>query len=326
MPRADKKNEFSFDFLSAIDFGIEVFMEKKPGNGEDSFLYSYDRKGCIVGVFDGCGGSGAKKYEKFRGKTGAYMASRVVAGATKDWFDNGLAANNSGETGTEQLKRIIKEYLGLCREIGGSTSSIKGSLSKDFPTTAAIICTNVVNNRLQATCIWAGDSRCYLLDEEGLKQLSEDDLNCLDAMENLSADGVLTNVISTSKDFVLHQKTITISKPSILFTATDGCFGYFSTPMEFEYLLLSALFSSESVAQWENAISEVLQEVAGDDFSLSGVSIGFGTMSNLKKSLGKRFSDLFSTYIVNLKDKTQEEKYALWGSYKTTYNKYLSEG
>lgn len=324
MPRLAEKAEQSRNILSSVDFGLEVFKEKIPNNGEDSYLYMFSPINGIVGVFDGCGGSGAKKYEKYQGKTGAYMASRVVSGATRDWFIDFARGNVAKDPSS--LKERIKQYLSLCREIGGGSTSFKGSMSKDFPTTAAIIMIGFDNQSIQATCLWAGDSRCYLLDDAGLKQLTEDDLGGLDAMENLTADGVLTNVISSSKDFELHCKIITITKPALLFSATDGCFGYFSTPMEFENLLLSTLCASENVDEWEHDISNILEEVAGDDYSLSGVALGYGSFSNLKKSFVKRYSDLRANYIDGLEEKSIEDKKVLWHSYKPIYTKYLSEG
>lgn len=323
MPRLAGKSESSPNLLSIIDFGLEVFKEKIPNNGEDSYLYLLSPSNGIVGVFDGCGGSGAKKYDKYQGKTGAYMASRVVSGATRDWFIDFISGDGTGNS--ESLKERIKKYLSLCREVGGGTTAFKGSMSKDFPTTAAVIVIGTDKSAIHATCLWAGDSRCYLLDSDGLKQLTEDDLGGLDAMENLTADGVLTNVISSSKDFAIHHKMINLTKPSVLFSATDGCFGYFSTPMEFEYLLLSTLFSSESIESWEKNISGVLSEVAGDDYSLSGVAFGYGSLNNLKKAFEKRYSDLFSNYIDGLEDTDQEGKIALWQTYRTKYTQFLSE-
>lgn len=323
MPFLDNNNERGTSFLSSLDFGIEVFKEKVPGKGEDSYLYSFNPNAGIVGVFDGCGGSGAKKYEKLKGKTGAYLASRVVCGATRDWFRETMA---TGVTNAEPhiLKTKIKTYLELCKNVGGSVTSLKGSMAKEFPTTAAIILASVKEKNLQATCIWAGDSRCYMLDESGLMQLTEDDLDGLDAMDNLTADGILTNVITTSKDFTLHQKTIAITKPGILFTATDGCFGYLSTPMEFEFILLSSLLSSDSVAAFEKKLSMVIQKITGDDYSLCGMGIGFGSLSNMKKQLEERYGFLVNKYIANLKEKTQEEKCDLWKEYKLSYEKYIS--
>lgn len=325
MPRFEANKGSSHDFLSALDFSIEVFKEKIAGNGEDSYLYFADRNGGIAGVFDGCGGSGAKRYEKFQGKTGAYMASRAVSGAAKDWFQSVLNGEERADD-PESLKIKIKAYLDLCKAVGGSASAFKGSLSKDFPTTAAIILATAAEGRVQAACMWAGDSRCYMLNSEGLKQLTKDDINGFDAMENLSADAAITNAISASKDFLIHQKTITLSTPCILFTATDGCFGYFSTPMEFEYLLLSTLLEADTVAEWEAKISAVLQEVAGDDYTISGMSLGFGTFANLKKAFISRSKKLYEVYIAKIRDMSYEEKLAKWHIYREEYSKYLSEG
>lgn len=307
------------------DFCFEVFKEKLPGNGEDSYVFSVHGGSCLVGVFDGCGGSGAKKYKRLRGKTGAYIASRVAAGTVRDWFWARLNEPGVTHEAVEQLKGDIKSNLRLCTEYGGGSTSFKGSLSKEFPTTAALLQTSSQRNTLTATCIWAGDSRCYLLDSGGLKQLTEDDLGGLDAMDNLTADGVLTNVITASKDFLLHRKEITISQPSILFAATDGCFGYYSTPMEFENLLLETLYSAGSITQWEGAISAELQQIAGDDYTLCGVAFGFGNMDGLKQGLEERYRDLYWSYIDGLPSKAQEEKRALWQRYKPDYAKYLIE-
>jgi len=305
-------------FYSELDFGIEVFKEKIPDNGEDSYLYSSSDKGCIVGVFDGCGGSGAKKYEKYRGKTGAYMASRAVAGATRDWFLS-LSDIEKIEDDVDALRERITEYLGLCKQVGGAVSAIKGSMSKEFPTTAAVTVVAIKNDLVQATCLWAGDSRCYLLDSDGLKQLSEDDLDGYDAMENLSADGVLTNVLTASKNFTIHYRTVQVKKPCILFTATDGCFGYLPTPMEFEYMLVNALTSSNSVNEFEKHVSDILEEIAGDDFTLCGVAIGYRSFDGLRAQFEKRKAELYSEYIEGLTDKSEEQKLEMWQEYRKEY-------
>lgn len=320
----DKKKKPDHDFFYWLDFGMELHKEKKISNGEDSFFFEFDSDKGIVGVFDGCGGSGSRKYERFKHKTGAYMASRIVSGAVRDWFRELPDQGNSSADDLELLKSKIKSYLKLSKEIGGGTSSIKGSLSKEFPTTASMII--VSKDALgQALCLWAGDSRCYLLDAQGLKQLTEDDLHGLDAMENLSADGVLTNVISASKEFVLHQKMISFGQPSILFAATDGCFGYFKTPMEFEYLLLSTLKEADNVEEWEQSIFEVLRKISGDDYSLCGMSIGFGDFQRLKQALLPRCRQVYDTYIADLESRTYEEKLDLWKEYKRDYSVYLED-
>lgn len=325
MPKSKIQKMPHYSFWSLLDFAIEVCEEKIADNGEDSFLYVCNDFGSIAGVFDGCGGSGAKKYERYKGKTGAYMAARVVAGAVKDWFLD-LCKNGDIEGNEDQLKNKIIEYLTLCKQIGGGATVFKGSLFKEFPTTAAAVVSTAEKGKVKARCIWAGDSRCYVLDPDGLKQLTEDDLGGLDAMENLTADGALTNVITMSKDFDIHTKTIELSKPSVLFAATDGCFGYFSTPMEFEYLLLSTLMEANTAEEWEAGISNVLHEIAGDDYTISGMSLGFGNFANMKISFGNRLRELYEAYIVNIREKSKEEKIAMWRTYRVKYSQYLSEG
>ena len=67
--------------------------------------------------------------------------------------------------------------------------------------------------------------------------------------------------LSTAIYFVLillgrniNVKKIRIEHPCIIMAATDGCFGYLKSPMEFEKLLLDTLLAGESIVQWQNAL------------------------------------------------------------------------
>ncbi len=315
----------SWDFASIVDCPIECCQEKIVNNGEDSYFFSLNNMAGIVGVFDGCGGSGAKKYPKFRGKTGAYMASRVVAGAAKDWFHDFCKAGCKDDAPGASIKGKIKEYLSICNQVGGGTSALKGMISKDFPTTAAIIVSYLTKSGIKTLCLWAGDSRCYQLSEDGLVQLTEDDLGGIDAMENLTTDGVLTNVITTSKDFTIHEKEVVFDKPCILFSATDGCFGYLSTPMEFEYFLIDTLLHAKNVKSWESSLKSILQEIAGDDFSLCGLSIGYGSFQKLQNAYTRRANYLSENYISGIENRTSSEKQELWKTYRIRYETYLTK-
>ncbi|MBQ1378366.1 MAG: hypothetical protein IIY77_10380, partial [Lachnospiraceae bacterium] len=291
-----------------------------------SYYYSFNTSMGLVSVFDGCGGAGARKYERYGMKTGAYMASRAIAGAAKDWFAE-LTEGSFRDSDKAVLESKMNQYLAICKNTAGNTASgIKSKLAKDFPSTASIILFTADDAGITAHCIWAGDSRCYLLDEDGLKQLTEDDLDGLNAMENLTADGILTNVVSASKPFVLHQKTIKTKAPAILFGATDGCFGYFSTPMEFENLLLSSLFAVDNIVQWEAGMKNVLEGIAGDDFTLSGAGLGFGSFERLKEYFAERYRFLNQEYINGLQRKTYDEKVQLWEEYRKPYEMLLTKG
>ena len=81
-----------------------------------------------------------------------------------------------------------------------------------------------------------------------MAQVTKDDIDdSVDALDNISNDGVLTNVVSADGNYILHSKQIKIKDKIIIFNATDGCFGYLKTPMEFEYLILQTLLSSDNI-------------------------------------------------------------------------------
>lgn len=299
---------------------IHVSLEKVPGKGEDSFYYNVNEKTCLVGVFDGCGGSGAQRYERFQGHSGAYMASRAAAGATKDWYPE---QPDSTPPDIKSLKKKIIDYLTICNDVGGVQSKLKGLMTKDFPTTAAITMCKHLEKKVEVDCVWAGDSRCYYLSEDGLMQLTEDDLGGIEAMDNLTADGVLTNCISLSDKFDLHLKSLSVQKPGVLFSATDGCFGYLSTPMEFEYLLEKSLAEADSVEMWEKSLLTKFQSISGDDATLCGIVFGCHSFAEFQNRMTKRTAFVYEHFVREIESMSVKEKTELWVEYKEAYNQFL---
>ncbi len=321
------------DMQKAIDFTLTVLVEKKPDNGEDSAVLSAQRKdAAFFGVFDGCGGSGAKTCAKYFNKTEAYIASRITADAFHQWFEAG-----DPEKGwpVNDLRARLIQYLEEARDLAGEKSFLIGGIRKDFPTTAAAAICQPGDRTIEADLYWAGDSRLYLLDKDGLAQLTEDDLGGIDAMENLTSDGVLTNVINLSTDFTIHQAHVSLTQAGLIFAASDGCFGYYSTPMEFEYVLLETMLNSDSVSggnkesegkeskSWESKLTDRMGAVAGDDFTLYGLSFGYGSYENMKKAFYPRANELYNNFIKDIEQRTYEEKLAMWQSYSPNYNRLL---
>ena len=91
---------------------LVICQEQIKGKGEDFFLFEVDEDRLIMGVFDGCGGSGARIYPAFDGRTGAKVASRALAGAVKLWFQEYMQKNRPEET----LKMITEKMLKTCKE------------------------------------------------------------------------------------------------------------------------------------------------------------------------------------------------------------------
>ena len=315
-------------FLAQPDFPpVLIAGEKRKENGEDSYFCALSGKGGIVGVFDGSGGSGARTYPEFGGKTGAFVASRSVAEAAMEWFGAWNKKDDSKAPGIQGLQNAIDSMLQRVKGNVSSGSRLRSSMTKEFPTTLA--CTVVLpdesdDNKLKADFIWCGDSRCYLLDADGLHQISVDDLSVKDAFQNLSEDAPLRNVISASHPYTLNQRKIRIRKPCLLFCATDGCFGYLKSPMDFERLMLETLCSVGCVSEWTDRLSKSFSSVAGDDFTLCLLSFGFGSFEKMQEAFAGRLKRF-------LKDVPGDGKedggtLAWWNSYRAGYEKYWPAG
>ncbi len=304
MSSFNQNNSSNTEMLSSL---FCVAGEMKEENGEDSFYYATNGNKVIVSVFDGCGGIGSRRYSNYSGKTGAYIASRAVCGGIKNWFET-EGAN------PETIKANIERSMKVCDNFADKGGRLMGSLGKSFPTTAAITVATQNVDSIDVACYWAGDSRCYMLDCNGLHQLSIDDVGGADAFSNLSDDGVLKNVITANFAFSVNKKDFRINHPCILFTATDGCFGYVNTPMDFEYLLLEVLTGSANISQWQSKLDEYILKFAGDDYTMSVAAFGFKSFDDMKGYFLQRKEIVKNSFINETVPVEQR-----WESYKGAY-------
>ena len=288
--------------------------DKVEGQGEDAFLATRAGGRVLLGAFDGCGGSGAKVYPAFGGHTGAWVASRAVALAARDWFLS-VASGNADD----DLAAHAQKWLAECRagEPGGQV--LMGSLSRDFPTTLAAFSKRVGSDEFDF--YWCGDSRCYVLDGDGLHQVSTDDADVADAMRNLREDAPMTNVISASRPFVIHERRLRLEKPSVVIAATDGCFGYLPSPIAFERLLLETLDRASNLDGWRQGLDERLREVSGDDYTLVAWPHRFASYRAIKRGLGERFEHICRQY--PQADASEEALFEQWEGYRPGYESLL---
>ena len=309
---------------------LHICVPAKPEAGEDSSMYCYGASASVLGVFDGCGGAGSQHHQLYENHTEAYMASRFCAGAFYDSFQDLFPAEGTPE-------ELLQRYLSLTTERCGVTlstfrppeadSRVKGSMVRVLPSTAAVVLVlPEKDGKYQAAAIWAGDSRCYVLDDYGLAQLTVDDTTVADPMENLYEDGVLKNIIHDGKALSLHVGVFTFKPPFCVLCATDGCFGYFTTPMEFEGALLQSLLASKPPAAWEELVSKIMGKVAGDDYTLCLAAYGFKDFRAMQKYFLLRTRFLTETYLTELRQlpKAQREaRQEMWSSYRTDYMRYI---
>lgn len=311
---------------------IEIWKEAKPAEGEDCVMHAFSREAGVLGVFDGCGGAGAQRHACYSQHTEAYMASRLVSGAFYDSFQDLIPSRSSGESqlraylarASERVEAVFSAYQPPAVPGGG----VKGSMVRILPSTAAIFMIQSEQGAYRLSAVWAGDSRCYLLDRQGLAQLTRDDTSVPDPMDNLYEDGVLRNMIHAGKPMNLHVGTFPVKPPFAILAATDGCFGYFSTPMEFEGALLQTLQQAQSPEAWENLLAQRLGAVAGDDYTLSLAAYGFGSFAALQQFFLPRTEDLTRRYLEPLQElplDRREPRQEMWAEYRETYLRYLKE-
>ncbi len=323
-------------------------LGKIPGQGEDSDPILRDGPDLgLIAVFDGMGGAGGTVYETPDGRrSGAYLASRVARDVVErrmlellepDWNLNGKAAASDLHRSVQQA---LRERL---HELNAPPSGLRSRLLRALPTTMALIALQRTQpGGLAWAChvLWAGDSRAYVFEPEGARQLTTDDLRDPgDALANLHHDSVVSNAMSADTDFHVNYRKIELRAPFLVVCATDGCFGYVRTPMHFEHMVLSHLEDARNTEAWSSSLQAEIAAVTGDDAAMSVLGVGAG-FKEFQKLFEPRVSELARDFIAPLDELTnaitraEQELEALrsrqlgettemWNRYKHEYERYL---
>lgn len=320
---------------------LNLWTEKIVGHGEDAPpLLISKGKACAVGVFDGMGGAGATTCDSSfgDGHTQAYVASRIVCSSVDMFLQNHLPTD---DVTVEDMKAVIKRKLREEKESFPPKvrSALRSKLVREYPTTLAIVVLQEYEKTYKIESYWAGDSHCYLWTKDGFFQISKDDLEVNnDPMENLHNDSPISNCICADSDFTINSMTFEIPKgPAIILCATDGCFGYYQSPMHFEYILKSCLQNAKNEKEWEQKVKDEVLKVTGDDCSLSLIARGFSSFDDLKKEMKSTSSEISEVMkqerevttaeqILAEEKKKYEQKIAsCWNIYKKNYMKYIKD-
>ena len=299
--------------------------EAVENHGEDSYFVRTSDSGLFfMGVFDGCGGLGGRRYTGLNKRTGAWIGSQAAAYAADAFVKRG------GFDFTLERAKLLQRYIG--KKLSDYKNKLEvsvgvqvgGKLKKSLPTTVCMAAARQDDSDINlCEFLWAGDSRGYILDDEGLCQMTTDDIdsNEDDAFRNLREDGVLTNVAHGDGDFVLHSGTRYVSRPSVLICATDGCFAYFLSPMDFEFVVLDTIISADSTEEWLELLGKRIKEVTGDDYAITISCLGFGSFDEMKNYFSAR-RDQVETLIKMQENASEEQLKILWDQYKPTYYRY----
>jgi serine/threonine protein phosphatase PrpC len=323
-------------------------LGKIPDQGEDSDPILRDGPDLgLVAVFDGMGGAGGTVYETPDGRrTGAYLASRVARDVVErrmlellepDWNLNGKAAASDLQ---RSVQRALRQRL---EELKAPPSGLRSRLLRALPTTMALVAlqrTQAGGPSWACHVLWAGDSRAYVFEPAGARQLTTDDLRDPgDALANLRRDSVVSNAMSADTEFHVNHRKVVLQAPFLVVCATDGCFGYVRTPMHFEHLVLSHLEAARSIEEWSSALQAEITAVTGDDAAMSVLGVGAG-LKEFQKLFEPRVTELARDFIAPLDElsnavgRAEQELKALqsrqlgetaqiWSRYKPEYERYL---
>jgi hypothetical protein len=323
-------------------------LGKIPDQGEDSDPILRDGPDLgLLGVFDGMGGAGGTVYETPEGRrTGAYLASRVARDVVEermldllepDWHLNGEAAAND-------LRRAVQQALrDRLRELNAAPSGLRSRLIRALPTTMALVAlqrTQPGGPMWAGHVFWAGDSRAYVFESTGARQLSTDDLRDPgDALANLRGDSVVSNAMSADTEFHVNYRRVELRAPFLAVCATDGCFGYLPTPMHFEHLVLDCLVGAHTTAAWSSAVQAKIAAVTGDDAAMSTLGVG-ADFKEFQQLFAPRVAELGSEFVEpldelsdavtrleheldTLRSRRLDEMTEKWDRYKSGYERYL---
>lgn len=332
---------------------LNKMIPKKEGRGEDSdpILYHNDNI-IVVGVFDGMGGAGGAECESdytVNGQlmTKAFVGSRIVRDAIENAVKEDPSIVIQGNF-SERLKQIINERHALEKKNHPPKSkiSLRSAQIKEYPTTLAIISLYKDKTNYLIDSYWAGDSRNYLWTSKGLFQISIDDLKGNnDPLQNINDDAPMSNCIQADGPFAIrhHHFELPLDAKFVLFSATDGCFGYYPSPMDFQKALINSVKASSDFNQLEAKLVEAFAYVTADDFSFSMAFIGFKKFKELNKL--KSYDSKLNRYFNKRRDyeekvrrsqrleeeieirgeKLKAEILKLWPEYKKQYFKYMND-
>lgn len=224
-----------------------------------------------------------------------------------------------------------------------SSSRLRTKMQRNLPSTLAGWVYRATPER-EITAFWAGDSRCYILSDDGLRQVSRDDAKGdFDAFEAIREDPPLTNYISERIPNSIKRRRFLYNNRTILICASDGAFNYLPTPMDFEFVILNSLMSSENMQIWADGLAKRLQSTAGDDISIILHPLGFDSFDDLKLFYKRRLDELKEQFVepletlhekqaqlekelASLRTAAKEKTKEVWDQYRVTYEQFLHEG
>lgn len=197
---------------------------------------------------------------------------------------------------SEKLIKIICKKLDKLAENMGLVLESKITGSYLLPTTLVVALTNETEKEVEVIYLWAGDSRGYVLDKDGLAQNTDDH----------ERGETMYNLISLTNPFKLETRYQTFKKPCILFNATDGVYkcACFASPLDLEYLMLDTICQSTNFEMVARIFNEFMKEEGKHDDSntIALLTFGYSDFAQVAKDAAKRKDYIDKNIVKRLPD------------------------
>lgn len=165
-----------------------------------------------------------------------------------------------------------------------------------LPTTMVLSLMNETETGVEVLYLWAGDSRGYIWDKNGLAQITDDH----------EKGETMTNLISLTKPFTLEARMMTFSKPVMLLNVSDGCYkcSCFASAFDFEYVLLMGLKKSDNFKETAENLDEQFLHIGTHDDSntIALMAFGYDEFNDVKSSVAARLDYLNKEMVSKLPD------------------------
>lgn len=197
---------------------------------------------------------------------------------------------------------VTRKIQGELQKIAHNANLIYESSYTGLALLGTTLCATVYRESedfVEALYFVAGDSRPYIWNADGLRQVVAD---------QEGGDGGMTNYIKANENatFTIECKYMRFEKPCILFNATDGCFdsAYFVSQMAFEKLLLEKIIGSQSMSKAGAAMEKVFLDYGKHDDSstIALRAFGYSDYEKLKEAARLRLSFIQNEYIEKMSD------------------------
>lgn len=217
-------------------------------------------------------------------RTSGYFASRLVAAIALyeikyvKAFDREKLFDDI-QNHQDTIDRVLSEYATrLAKEIRDKLEKIAKKIGLEIetsvtgayllPTTLQIALTKEEKNVVKSVFLWAGDSRAYMWNNDGLAQITDDHEN----------GETMYNLVCLSRDFKIEARYESFQKPCVLFVATDGCYkcSCYSSPLEMEMTFLNAFNDADTFEDAAKNFEEVYDRIGRHDDSNSMALQSFG--------------------------------------------------